>query len=402
MLRISLKFIFSLKISLILIGCKTLPSDSSSISSKSFQECAPFNHASSREYLKTIGQGSSLSEAILHGQNELSSQLSAQITSLIHIDESHSLNQHGQQQTQSTLFESHLISSQFNHAELIKPIKQCNQCIPYPATSPSHSKIACQSYLLLNRNRVAQRLKEEMGNALYRLKQALHDLKPLTPLIRFTQAWQEAKRAYHTLLPHFRQLKVLNRFNSEFKSLESELNQIRILKNKRYASLSLWIHPLQLSSKENSATHQKTPISRSKRKQKRRDTQRWESQTNELQHALQFQLMKTVKHYSLKPWSQSKCPESSSQNEVIQVLPQGTFECKLGLIGPQCKLTLSGSIRLCPKGEINTFTWHTLKLIGVHTQDASLAFTNLVKKIESTSFDSLFSETLSSLLILDE
>lgn len=316
------------------------------------------------DYLHIKGEGESIQEAEKRGKVEMSRLISSQLDSSLTISATQSKYVNTEK-----VSEDIKLSTQFAHAELIHPIKGCSVC-------DLKMKNNCQARLVLSRDEAAARLISDLGADARRFSQALSDLKTETPILRFTQAWYEGHGAYQRIKPLLNQLKVIGRVPQHLITADSQMQTAQKVKAERYRRVWVRVDRLMFASGSN---HE------------------------ELQGAMSHQLNEAVESLGLKVWPKKKCPVRSSgtlSDDILVVSPRGVLTCGLGLIGPQCKLSLTARLSLCPQKNLGSVDWTGVKLVGVHPQEESMAMLRLVKRLSAQKLTDLLARAISPFIVL--
>jgi len=111
-------------------------------------------------------------------------------------------------------------------------------------------------------------------------------------------------------------------------------------------------------------------------------------------------LSEALEALGLKAWGGNACPASAEEAEVLVVAPRAALRCALGLVGPQCALTLSASLARCPDLRLGEVDWSSLKLAGAHTQDEAAALGRLTRAAAAADLRRLLAAALSPFIIL--
>jgi hypothetical protein len=124
-----------------------------------------------------------------------------------------------------------------------------------------------------------------------------------------------------------------------------------------------------------------------------------------LAEAVDGQLSQALESLQLKRWGQGECPQETSRhqdqtpNDVMRLVPQGRVQCKLGLIGPQCQLTLGIKVELCPHEQLTQIEWSDLKVVSVHPRDPKRALSKLNQSLIHADLSGVLKQTLSPFII---
>lgn len=317
-------------------------------------------------YMSATGGGATELEAIKAAKAELSSQISARLSSELTINASQSSQGKDEQQVTQDL----KVSSSFAHAELIQTIKECTVC----------SANDCEAFVTLDRDEVASRMIKELGPDAERLTTALKDLNLENSLLAFTPAWHVAQGSYERLRPQLNQLEVIGRIPRTLSQVDQAMKRVQTTKATRLQQISIAIKPLQLVDATGSIL--------SKQKQ------------TSIEAALHERLNASIEKIGLQTWGRSQCP-TEGLSEVVLLEQRAVLQCTLGYVGPQCALSLSVELSLCASQaeptlkSLGTAEWSALKLVGVHPQDENEAFKRLVALITQKEFTPSLARSLS-------
>ena len=321
-------------------------------------------------YLLEKGEGSTIEEATQRAHAEISRFISSEIQSLLVAT---SEIGSGTNQTKEELQEEIRLSSRFEHAELIQNIDACSLC----------DQGLCSVYAYLATGEAAKRIKDGIQNDLSRLIKATSDLNAQTPLLRFSQAWQEAQGAYDRIRPQFNQLEVLGALTSDLKQAKETMKKAYQLKENRKAKLAIMLKPLTLEKFVGNQIDQ--------------------VQASDLVNAsLQSAMNKSLTQAGLKRWDQSDCP-NGDQAEVMVLAPRGDLICSLGAVGPQCILKLRANLSLCQNSaltDLGEIDWSQTPLNGVHSNDYQFAIQRLLKGLSEEKIKGPLMKALSNVVIL--
>ena len=325
--------------------------------------CAHLKSHPRARYLLTQSEGPTLREARRSASAELARHLSAEVRAEVAV---RGVARNGE--TSEEITERIEVSTHFKHGELIKPLPQCELC----------SGDLCITTVALNRDRAAQRLVREINPDVQMLYKATRDLKRSVPLLRFTQAWYQAQAAYHRIKPTLNQLRVLGRMSHELSSADQLMKRASQEVAQRSKRLWVAIAPLQLVNRT--------------------------SPPQGLPEVVDGQFSKALESLKLKRWGQAECPTAPTPDqggpvEVLRLSPQGELKCTLGLIGPQCLLSLGVSVELCPQQQLTQSEWSDLKLVGVHPRDPNRALIKLNQSVNRASLSAVLKHTLSPFII---
>lgn len=341
------------------LACGTIPQGGTLIDKASM--CRVEKSHPDRNYMVEFAEGSTVEEARDRASAALTRRLSAELRSEVSVK---TAERSGVQV--DDVQESVQVSSHFEHAELIKPIKRCESCIGKN----------CASAVFLQRDELAARLIKSISPELKRLTEALKDLKPESHLLRFTQAWYLSQASAKRVEPIIEQLKIIHRSSPELEGAEQGIEHAR--RERALREERLWIvvdHP-EIDSQE--------------------------TLPESLREGLKGRISKGLETLGLKQSTARMCPSEHQDNtgDFIRIEPKGSLSCTLGLIGPQCRLKLSIRLSLCGAGELSEDSWSGLKLIGVHTRDQLGAINGLLKNLEESDLSSHLSKSLSPFIIL--
>jgi hypothetical protein len=322
-------------------------------------------------FLLEKGEGASIEEATQRAHAEISRFISSEIQSLLVAT---SEMGSGQNQSKEELQEEIRLSSRFEHAELIQNIESCSLC----------DQGTCTVYAFLGTGDAAKRIKEDIQNDLSRLLKATSDLTTTTPLLRFSQAWQEAQGAYERIRPQFNQLEVLGALTADLKDAKETMRKAYQLKENRKAKIAIMLKPLNLEKFVGSQIDQ--------------------VQATDLVNAsLQSAMNKSLTQAGLKRWDRGECPANTDQAEVMLLAPRGDLICSLGAVGPQCILKLRANLSLCQNAaltDLGEVDWSQTPLNGVHSNDYQFAIQRLLKGLSEEKIKGPLMKALSNLVIL--
>ena len=352
-------FIITSTLTSFFLGCGS--ANTSASLSTEFTKCQTQKTHPNRQYLIEQAEGHTISEARIRASTALTRRLSAEIRSEVSVK---TVERSGSQV--DDVQESVRVSSHFEHAELIRPLKRCERCI----------EDACSSAVYLNRDELAARLLTSISPELKRLNEALKDLKPQSELLRFTQAWYLSQASAKKIEPISEQLKLIERSSAELEAAERGIDQAR--KERAAREERLWIivdQPKILSEEELPPT---------------------------LSEGLTGSISRALETLGLKQSSEEQCPvnNTTSDQDYLKLSPRGSLSCTLGLIGPQCQLKLSVNLSLCGAGVLGEDSWSQVKLIGVHTRDQQGAINALLKNLGKTNLSAAMSKSISPFIIL--
>ena len=352
-----LHFVVYLLLSLLsLIGCGSEADRRSALKSCSTQQSHP-----SSDFMVEAGIGPSIEKARERASAELSRRISAELRSLVTVK-----SQQKDGSVKEEVEEEIEVSARFKHAELIKSIKRCERC----------SGKICQTSVALSRDEVADRLLKEIEADAQILAQSTQDLTSKAELISFTQAWRVAHAAYQRMTPQLNQLRVIQRTTQPLRDAIKVMGQASKERAKRQRRLWIDLKPLELKPTAPEA----------------------------LGEALSHALTTSFKKIGLKRWDQKGCPTSVDQAaDVLQLTPRGDLNCSLGLVGPQCVLSLSVHVDLCREGEARELTqaeWSDARIVGVHPRDKQEAIQLLTRSLHELDLSSHLTRTLSPIILL--
>jgi len=317
-------------------------------------------------YLRGSGAGASQAEAIKAAQAELSSQISAQLSSDLTV----SAVQEGDGPEEQTLTQDLRVSTRFAHAELIKTISACVSCAGQ----------SCEARVALSRDEVAERIIQELGPDAERLSASLSALTPQRSLLSFTPAWRSAHASYERLRPQLNQLQLIGRVPRALIHVSRDLGRADKLKAERVQRLGVQTRALKLASAGGQPVATATSA--------------------QIDAALRQRLHHAIDKMGLKTHAAEGCPVDASA-EVLVIQPQGLLSCSLGLVGPQCALSLSVEMSLCPSvaepqlKSLGAADWSTLKLVGVHPQSEAGALQRLINSINDSELSAQLARSLS-------
>ncbi len=312
------------------------------------------------DFLIEEADASSIALARERASAELTRRMSAELRSEVKV-QTIGTGRHQQDSVQERVS----ISSNFQHAELIRPIKQCERC----------STGSCISVVAINRDELARRLLQTITPDLKRLLAAVQDLKAESPLLRFTQSWYIAQAAMKRMDPILNQLKLIERITKELQSAERLMKSATTERANREERLWIGINRPQFKGEE-------API-------------------QSLSEGVEGRLVKAIETLGQKRWTSDTCPDPLRESaEVIMLSPRGALSCSLGLIGPQCQLKLSVEMNLCHHGKLAEENWTEIKIIGVHTRETGAAINKLLKTLGRADLSGVLSKSLSPFIIL--
>jgi hypothetical protein len=327
--------------------------------------CKSLIHFPKANYMRIKGEGENIKQAIRQGKSEISRILSAQIDSIVELKA-----QQNSKEIIETVTENIKVSTQFQHAELIKTIPQCKAC-----TDDGQ----CYAWLTLSRHAVAQRLESDIIEDVALLHKATQKLQISTPILIFSQAWYQSHAIRQSLRPILNQLKVLGRMSPKLIQVEALMTRSAQMKAQRFEKLRILMHSPSINIQQPEVSNQiKTQI----------------------KEVLGVQIQKALTHWHLKPWKEVACPTSTKEYDVLELKPNTHISCQLGLIGPQCKLDLSLAISLCNHSPTLSNHHSNKQWTAVHTHHVTRALQKLVKQLEQQDFSILLHKSLSPLIAL--
>jgi hypothetical protein len=356
-LRFQLHYIAIITVSL--LACGGGGSQHSVLNQSSIQHCPTTRSHPDSDYLIEHSEGASLEAARAQATTELTRRLSAELRSEVTVISSTNSKSGGDQ-----VQERVEVSSHFRHAELIKPIGQCEQC----------SGQVCSSAVALNRDEIAHRLLKEVNVDIKRLKESAKDLKAGSPLLRFTQAWYTAQAASQRIEPTLNQLKLIQRITPELQQIELLMNQAHQERAAREERLWIGVNPSVIDFNE--------------------------QMPKLLEEGIQGRFGKAFETLGLKRWPESTCPTQEQTKDVLMITPVGQMRCSLGFLGPECRLKLGIKVDLCHEGAVAEDTWNALKIAGVHPREMTGAVNKLVRSLDQLDFSASLSKSLSPFIIL--
>lgn len=327
--------------------------------------CKSLIHFPRTNYMRIKGEGKSIKQAIKHGKSEISRILSAQIDSTVELKA-----EQNSKEVIETVTENIKVSTQFQHAELIKTIPQCKAC-----TDDGQ----CYAWLTLSRHTVAKRLESDIIEDVALLHKATQKLQISTPILIFSQAWYQSHAIRQSLRPILNQLKVLGRMSPQLIQVEALMTRSAQMKAQRFEKLRILMHAPSISIQQSEVSK---PIK------------------TQIKAVLGVQMQKALTHWHLKPWKEVVCPTSAKDYDVLELKPNAYISCQLGLIGPQCKLSVSIAISLCNHAPTLNDYHSDKQWTAVHTRHVTRALQKLVKQLEQEDFSILLHKSLSPLIAL--